>query len=77
MARLSRLFLTVPLALLVAFCGARTALKTTAGDPTRIEIGQLWIEPHDLESRDFFHGSGGPGIAPVMTSATSKARSGA
>jgi hypothetical protein len=54
----------VPLTILVAFCAGRTALRTTADDPAQIEIAQLWVDPHDLEARDLFHGSGGPALAP-------------
>ena len=63
-ARTARLLSILPLTVLVAFCAGRTALKTTAGDPTRIDVGQLWVEPHDLESRDLLHGPGGAALAP-------------
>ena len=63
-----RLPVIVLLPLLAAFCGARTAVKTTADDPARIDVGQLWREPQDLESRDLFHGSGGSALAPDPSS---------
>jgi hypothetical protein len=43
-------------------CGGRTAVKTTAVDPTAVDVTQLWQEPADLESRDLF---AGPSIAAV------------
>jgi hypothetical protein len=58
------LLFVVPLALMVTFCAGRSVIRTTVDDPNRVEIGQLWVEPHDLESRDLFHGSGGPALAP-------------
>jgi hypothetical protein len=63
-ARASRVLPLLPLALVVAFCGGNPAIRTTAEDPTRIEARQLWMEPRDLESRDLFHGPGGPALAP-------------
>jgi hypothetical protein len=59
----------VPLTLTVAFCAGRTAPKTTAQDPTRIQLEQLWVEPADLESRDLFHGAGGVQLAPDPSAA--------
>ena len=53
----------LPLAVLVAFCGGRTPIQTP-GSATAADIGQLWIEPHDLETRDLFHGAGGAALAP-------------
>ena len=58
-----RLVLVVPTTLL-ASCAGNTAPITTTEDPTRVAVEQLWIEPHDLESRDLFQGSGGPALAP-------------
>ena len=63
-----RLPVIVLLPLLAAFCGGRTAVRTTADDPARIDVGQLWREPQDLESRDLFHGSGGSALAPDLSS---------
>ncbi len=51
-------------ALILIACGGRTAPRSTAADPTLVDIEQLWIEPSDLESRDLFHGVGGPDLAP-------------
>jgi hypothetical protein len=45
-----------------AACGGRTAVRTTASDPTAVDIAQLWQEPVDLESRDLF---AGPSVAGV------------
>ena len=36
-------------------CGGRT-VKSTASDPTRTAISELWQEPADLETRDLFAG---------------------
>jgi hypothetical protein len=54
----------VPLAMLLTFCAGRTPPHSTADDPARIELSQLWVEPRDLESRDLFHGPGGQALAP-------------
>lgn len=54
----------LPLTVLVAFCAGRAPIRTTAEDPTHIDVGQLWVEPDDLESRDLFHGPGGQRLAP-------------
>ena len=63
-ARLSRLVCFLPLVLAMTFCAGRSALKPPADAPTPTEMAQLWVEPRDLESRDFFHGSGGPSRVP-------------
>ena len=54
----------VLIAVLTSACAGRTALRPTVDDPGRIEVGQLWLEPHDLESRDLFYGPGGASLAP-------------
>jgi len=61
--------LIAPLILLVVSCAGRAALETTAHDPARIDVGELWSEPRDLESRDLFHGPGGPTSAPDPSTA--------
>src|SRR5688500_2975610 len=48
--------------LLDVACGGRTAVKTTASDPTAVDVSQLWQEPADLESRNLF---AGPSVAGV------------
>jgi hypothetical protein len=58
-----RLSLILPLAVLVASCAGRTP-KTTAADPARIDVSQLWVDPRDIETRDLFHGAGGAALAP-------------
>jgi hypothetical protein len=63
-ARRVRFLTIILLAHLGAFCGGRTTPKTTVEDPTRVDVGQLWVEPQDLESRDLFYGSGGSALAP-------------
>ena len=45
-------------ALAAVACGGRT-VRTTAADPSAVDVAQLWIEPSDLESRDLFAGPGG------------------
>jgi hypothetical protein len=45
-----------------AACGGRTAVRTTASDPTAVDVSQLWQEPADLGSRDLF---AGPTVAGV------------
>jgi len=42
-------------AVLTTSCGGRT-VRTTISDPTTVDISQLWIEPHDIETRDLFAG---------------------
>lgn len=32
--------------------------------PRRVDVSQLWLEPHDLESLDLFYGAGGRSQAP-------------
>ena len=59
-----RLLSILPLTFAVAFCAGRTAPRTTAEDPARVQLDQLWVQPSDLQSRDLFHGSGGPKLAP-------------
>ena len=62
--RVTSVLQIVALAFATAFCAGRAAIKTTAEDPTRVDVAQLWIEPRDLELRDLFHGSGGQELAP-------------
>jgi hypothetical protein len=44
-------------------CGGRT-VRTTAADPTRVEVSQLWQEPSDLETRDLLAGPAAGPAAP-------------
>lgn len=53
-------------ALLVGACGGRT-VRTTAADPTAVDIAQLWQEPTDLPSRDLFAGPPADVAAPTPT----------
>ncbi len=48
-----------------AACGGKT-VRTTAADPTKVDISQLWIDPADLETRDLF--AGPPGSSPPTAS---------
>ncbi len=51
---------------LAVACGGRTAVRTTASDPTAVDVSQLWQEPADLATRDLFAGPSVPGVtAPV------------
>src|SRR4029450_7854744 len=54
----------LPLTVLIAFCAGHAPIRATAKDHTPIDVGQLWVEPDDLESRDLFHGPGGQSLAP-------------
>jgi hypothetical protein len=53
----------LPGTLLGASCAGRI-VRTVSADPARTEIAHLWVAPDDLESRDLFHGPGGPALAP-------------
>jgi hypothetical protein len=44
-------------------CGGRT-VRTTATDPARVEVSQLWQEPADLETRDLLAGPASGVSAP-------------
>ncbi len=47
--------LVIAIALAGAACGGRT-VRTTAENPTTVDVAQLWNEPVDLEARDLFAG---------------------
>jgi hypothetical protein len=59
-ARLLFVFASV---LSVTFC-AGVRPRTTAENPARISVEELWIDPLDLEARDLLHGAGGRALAP-------------
>jgi hypothetical protein len=61
---LRRVLPTLPLFLMVSFCAGRTPIRTTGTDVGKTDIGQLWIAPNTLESRDLFYGPGGRKLAP-------------
>jgi len=42
-------------ATLTASCGGRI-VRTTASDPSAVDVSALWIEPADIETRDLFAG---------------------
>jgi hypothetical protein len=42
----------------------RNAPRTSTQGDAPPDVAQLWVEPHDLESRDLFHGPGGAALAP-------------
>jgi hypothetical protein len=52
------------LTLSVSACGGRVPATTTVDKPVGAELGELWVEPRDLEARDLFHGPGGRALAP-------------
>jgi hypothetical protein len=58
----ARLLLVAAVAMLATACVMRRAPTTSSG--TAADIAQLWVEPHDLEKRDLFHGAGGAALAP-------------
>ncbi len=68
-ARPARLFAIVSLSLLLNSCGGRTAPKISVDGPGPHELGELWIEPRNLESSDLFHGAGGRALAPDPSAA--------
>jgi hypothetical protein len=39
-------------------------VRTTAADPTKVDIAELWQDPADLEERNLFSGPSAGGIAP-------------
>ena len=46
------------------------ALNQPLDHPAPTAVSQLWLSPDDLESRDLFHGSGGPQLRPQQTTFT-------
>jgi hypothetical protein len=62
--RLGYLLAVLVLTLSVNACGGRVPATTTIDEPVGAQLGELWVEPRDLESRDLFHGAGGPALAP-------------
>jgi hypothetical protein len=57
------LTLIVAIGIVNVACGGRTAVRTTASDPTAVDVSQLWQEPADLASRDLFAGPSVAGVA--------------
>jgi hypothetical protein len=60
---LRRLTVVLLLSTVVA-CAGRTAPRAIAPATDPVNVDELWKEPTDLASRDLFHGSGGPELAP-------------
>jgi hypothetical protein len=54
-------------AVLVAACAERAPFRSTAPDPSRVDISELWLEPRDLETRNFYDGPGGAALAPDLS----------
>jgi hypothetical protein len=46
-------------------CGGKT-VRTTAADPSKVDLTQLWVDPADLEKRDLFAGPAA-GTSPPAT----------
>src|SRR5262245_59993467 len=63
-ARCARVTLCVTVAVPLASCASRTALRSTAPNPGRVNVSELWVDPGDIQNRDLFHGPGGPRLAP-------------
>src|SRR6187401_392210 len=51
-------------AALAAGCAGGASVQTMPDDPAGIDLGELWVEPRDLASRDLFYGAGGLAQAP-------------
>jgi hypothetical protein len=62
--QLNRWGATVLLAILTGACAVRSAPKTTAAEPSQVDLGALWVDPADLSSRNLFDGPGGTAQAP-------------
>jgi hypothetical protein len=64
-AALPRLVPVIALALTFIASAGRTAPpRGVVEHPSSTDIGQLWMDPVDLESRDLFNGPGGAQLAP-------------
>jgi hypothetical protein len=59
-----RSWTVVALLIAAAACGGRT-IRTTASDPSVVDVSALWVEPADIESRDLFAGPSGDVPAPA------------
>ena len=47
-----------------ASCAGRTAPQSTAPHPDLVNVSELWVDPGNIQNRDFFHGPGGARLAP-------------
>jgi hypothetical protein len=63
--QLSRWGAVLLVAIGTASCAPRSTPKTTAAEPTQVDLSALWIDPADLASRNLFDGPGGRAEAPV------------
>lgn len=59
---------------LLAVDACARALQRPVQQPTERTISELWSEPTDLETRDLFHGPGGPALVPPPATFTFVAR---
>jgi hypothetical protein len=51
--------------LALAACSCGSAIRSTAGSGRQAaRIAELWVEPHDIDSRNLFYGVGGPSHQP-------------
>ena len=66
-APLFRALILVTLAV-VGACAPRVRV-TNAAPPPAEKFGELWQAPHDLASRDLFHGAGGADAKPATDAA--------
>jgi hypothetical protein len=62
--QLNRWGAVVLLATITGACAPRSAPKTTAVEPSQVDLSALWVEPADLSSRNLFDGPGGTAQAP-------------
>jgi hypothetical protein len=60
----SRSLAIAAMVITTAACAGRAEIRTTAENPALVATEQLWTDPVDLDSRDLFHGPGGPTLAP-------------
>lgn len=65
--RLTALCVSAVLALAASGCAKLPRkMRSTATAPlTPAQLAELWVEPHDIASRDLFHGPGGAALAPA------------
>jgi hypothetical protein len=60
----TRLLLIVTITVLATACVVRKAPRTSTQSGAPADVAPLWVEPHDLETRNLFHGPGGAALAP-------------
>ena len=50
--------------MLATNCAGRIPPRSTAPEPARVNVSELWVDPGDIAARDLFHGAGGARLAP-------------